>query len=327
MQLVLEQAGLDAGSALGCRLWLQNPPIDRKDNSRLPLPPRIIPPTFVEMIKNTHFARSLIPRAVRNWIRKPSRSLLYVIDRMSFFWGSLSVVPITEEWSVKCHPASRNHFEVFRNDPSQAREFAAFLSFSRVGMQLLDIGAHYGFFALAAIRVGGPTAKVLCLEPSPEAAKILRANVHANNSDSQVQVLEVAAGQRDEAVQMLTTGPFGADYLIVPDGPRADAILVRSRSIQSSLDETGFRPTHLKMDIEGCEYEVVEASIKTLSELKPILYLELHGQFLRQRGKDPAVVIENLRKAGYTSFYCDQQPMDGDSLSSLGFDCRLVCTA
>jgi hypothetical protein len=83
----------------------------------------------------------------------------------------------------------------------------------------------------------------------------------------------------------------------------------------------------MKMDIEGFEYEVVEASIQTLSELRPILYLELHGQFLRQRHKDPAVVIENLRKAGYTSFYCDQQLMDEDSMSSLGFDCRLVCTA
>ena len=160
---------------------------------------------------------ALSPRTVRNWLRKPSRSLRYVIDRMSFSWGSLSVVPLTGEWSVNCHPASKAHFEVFRDDPSQAKELAAFLSFSRVGMQLLDIGAHHGFFALAAIRAGGPTARVLCLEPSPGATKILRANVHANNSDSQVQVLEVAAGQCDEDVQMLTTGPFGADYFIVPD--------------------------------------------------------------------------------------------------------------
>jgi FkbM family methyltransferase len=279
------------------------------------------------MTTNTHFAHSFMPRTVRNWLRKPSRSLRYVIDRVSFSCGSLSVVPMPGDWSIKCHPASRAHFEVFRNDPSQAKEFAAFLSFSRIGMQLLDIGAHHGFFALAAIRVGGPTAKVLCLEPSPEAAKILRANVHANNSDGQVQILEVAAGQRDEAVRMLTTGPFGADYFVVPGGPRTDTTLVQSRSIQSSLDETGFHPTHVKMDIEGYEYEVVEASIETLSELKPILYLELHGQYLRQRDRDPAVVIENLRKAGYTSFYCDQQLMDEDSMSSLGFDCRLVCIA
>jgi FkbM family methyltransferase len=279
------------------------------------------------MTTNTHFAHRLLPRTVRNWLRKPSRSLSYVIDRVSFSWGLLSVVPMPGAWSLKCHPASRAHFEVFRDDPSQAKEFAAFLSFSRIGMQLLDIGAHHGFFALAAIRAGGPTARILCLEPSPEAAKILRANVHANNADAQVQVLEVAAGRRDEAVRMLTTGPFGADYLVVPDGPRTDTTLVRSRSIQSSLDETGFRPTHVKMDIEGFEYEVVEASIETLSALKPVLYLELHGQLLKQRGKEPAVVIQNLRKAGYTSFYCDQELMDEHSMSSLGFNCRLVCTA
>jgi hypothetical protein len=71
----------------------------------------------------------------------------------------------------------------------------------------------------------------------------------------------------------------------------------------------------------------VEASIKMLNKLKPILYLELHGQFLRQRHKDPAVVIKNLRKAGYSSFYFDQKLMDEDAMNSLGFDCRLVCTA
>ena len=81
----------------------------------------------------------------------------------------------------------------------------------------------------------------------------------------------------------------------------------------------------MKMDIESFEYEVVEASIKTLSELRPILCLELHGEYLRRRGKDPAEVIVNLRKAGYTCFLCGRNPIDENSMSAAQGDCRLVC--
>ena len=272
------------------------------------------------------FARTFVPRDLRNWLRTPAKSAHYLADRTAFAWGSVSTVHITGEWAVKCHPASRPHFDIFRSDPGQSEELAAFFAFAHPGMRLLDIGAHHGFFAFAALHAGGRTAEVICVEPSSKALEILRANLHANEATSRVRIVNAAVGASDGQLQMLTTGPAGSDYFVVPSGPRGDTVPVPVRSMQSVLNETAFQPTHVKLDIEGYEFEVVEASIDLLATLKPVLYLELHGSFMRARGNDPAAVIANLRKAGYRSFISGQTPLDDKLLTQLHFNCRLVCT-
>jgi FkbM family methyltransferase len=277
------------------------------------------------MLSSNTFARRFVPRNVRNWLRTPSKSLRYLADRIAFACGSLSVVNITEEWSLRCHPASRAHFEVFHSDPLQAKELAAFLASTSRGMQLLDIGAHHGFFSLAALQAGGPDARVLSVEASTRAAEILKINLRANGATKQVRVINAALGDVDGQLQMLTTGPAGADYLIIPTEARSDTIPVSVRSMPSLLRETGFKPTHIKLDIEGCEFEVIEAAADLLSELKPVIYLELHGSLLRARGKDPALVISKLLDAGYRYFGCDGEPGDLRFIADRHFDCRLVC--
>lgn len=271
------------------------------------------------------FARAFVPRTIRNWLRTPAKTVHYVVDRAAYACGSLSEVPVTDGWSVKCHPASRSQFEVFRTDSSQSEELAAFFAFAHPGMRLLDVGAHHGFFTLAALRAGGAETKVVCIEPSSKALAVLRANMEANGASSRVQIINAALGESDGRLRMLTTGPAGADYLVVPAKPRADTVAITVRTLQSVLDETGFKPTHVKLDIEGYELEVVQSATETLLGLKPTLYLELHGAVLKARGKDPADVIANLRRAGYRLFLSGKRPIDELMMAQQQFNCRLVC--
>jgi FkbM family methyltransferase len=257
----------------------------------------------------------------------PGKTFDYLQDRAAFAIGSLCIVKLTDEWSVRCHPAARRHFEFFRTDPLQSQELDSFFDHAHPGMRLLDIGAHYGFFALAALRAGGPTARVMCVEPSSRAVKVLRANLEANGATREVQIVQTALGDTDGTLRMLTTGPFGADYMVVPTQARTDTVSVKVRSLRSLLEDTGFQPTHIKVDIEGYEFELLQAGEDVLSALKPLLYLELHGQALQTRGKDPAAVIAVLRKAGYRSFASQGHLMDERMMGQCGFNCRLVCSA
>jgi hypothetical protein len=86
---------------------------------------------------------------------------------------------ITADWEVRCHPAAAPLFEIFRTDPGQSAELASFIHNCRPGMRLLDAGAHFGFFALAALRYGGKDARVLCVEASPGAVKVLKENLRS----------------------------------------------------------------------------------------------------------------------------------------------------
>jgi FkbM family methyltransferase len=270
-------------------------------------------------------ARKYTPRGLRNWLRNPARTAGYFADRCRYAFHLLPRIRINEQWSLRCHPAARAHFEVFRQDPAQAQELDSFVAYGTPGMQLLDIGAHYGFFALAALHYGGAEARAICVEPSARAASILRINLAANGVSGRAQVITVAVGAEDGQLPMLTTGPAGSDYLLVPTEPRADTVLVQERSLDSLLRETGFAPTHIKMDIEGYEFEVVAASVELLAALKPILFLELHGTALTARKKDPTEVLRNLRRAGYGTFISFGKTVTEAEMEPYSFNCRFVC--
>lgn len=271
-------------------------------------------------------ARIFVPRPIRNWLRTPSRSAKHVWHRIQFASGHTGKVAVRKDWAPACHPAACSHFEVFRSDPVQSEELDTFIAECPEGIQLLDVGAHYGFFALAALRYGGPETKVVCVEASPSAAKVLRSNIQLNHAQENVQLLNVALGDDDGMLAMLTTGPLAGDYFIVPTETRSDTTMVPQRSLASLLEETQFRPTHIKMDIESFEFEVIEAAINVLRTLRPVLFLELHGDALHARKKDPAQVIQNLCEAGYNEFKLSGQPISVDDMAAKGFNCRITCS-
>lgn len=272
-----------------------------------------------------NLARALVPRSVRNWWRAPVKTAHYLYDHAKFSFGHTAEVRITDQWSLRCHPASRTHFRFFSEDREQASELATFFRLAAPGMRLLDIGAHYGFFTLAALKAGGPKAQVLAVEPSKNAIEVMNNNLLANGVKNRVTILNAALSNHNGAIEMLTTGPSGNDYLLVPTESRKDTIAIPSFSLATLLVNAQFTPTHIKLDVEGSEFEVIEGSLSTLSSLAPIIFLELHGKLLRARGKDPKVVITMLRQAGYNSILMDGNLVDDDALFQCNFDCRLVC--
>jgi FkbM family methyltransferase len=269
--------------------------------------------------------RQIVPRPLRNWVRQPRRSAQYVFNRIAYHFRGAETVRIRDDWSLKCHPASRAHFTVFQTDLAQRAELDMFIRHCTVGMQFLDIGAHYGLFALAATHFGGTSAGVVCIEASRKAANILESNLAANRAESQVKVLNVAMGATDGTLQMLSTGPAGSDYFVSAPAGRSDTTTVRQLSMTTVLRETGIRPTHVKMDIEGFEDDVIAGALTTLKELHAVLFLELHGGYLRARERDPATVIDHLRQCGYQHFEENGTVLSDADFASRNYECRLVC--
>lgn len=268
--------------------------------------------------------RRFTPRALRNWVRRPERSARYVFDRVVYALGGLREVQVRPDWTVRCHPGSAKHFAIFASDKAQSAELDAFVRYCRPDMQLLDAGAHHGLFALAAIRFGGSNVRVVCVEASRKAAEILVANVAANSVERQVRVLNVAIGAADGTVQMLSTGPAGSDYFVSTSANRADTIAIQQRSMATVLQQTGLCPTHVKIDVEGFEDDVVSGSANLLKQNRPILFLELHCDWLRARRRDPMSVISDLHKCGYERLEENGRQLSDNEIT-LRSECRLVC--
>jgi FkbM family methyltransferase len=271
--------------------------------------------------------RTYVPRWARNWARRPTKSARYLWDHVRFACGSTAIVEIRDGLVVRCHPLAQPFFDVFRTDPEQFAELDTFVRRCTPGMQLLDLGAHYGTFALTALHYGGPDSRVLCVEASRSAANVLQANLTLNGANSQCQILNVAVGAADGCLPMLTTGPFSGDYLQASGEGRRDATLISCRTIASVLSLTKFRPSHMKMDIEGSEVDVIHSSRELLSGLQPVLFLELHGSMISRKGQRPEQVIEDLRACGYRRFEIDGAEVSDSQMQQRHYDCRMICLA
>jgi FkbM family methyltransferase len=232
-------------------------------------------------------------------------------------------LPLVEGFSPRCHPLTRPHLEAAVSDDELRQELAAFVEFCTPGMQFLDLGAHYGLFTLAALHFAGPGARAVCVEASPAAARVLRRNLALNDRES-ATVVNAAVSNHDGRLSMLTTGPAGADFFVPNVEPRPDAIAVSAMRVGTILASQSFTPTHVKVDIEGWEFEVIHDAKRLLQELHPFLFLELHGDLLRSRGKEPEAVVDALRDAGYR-FLQDDRELDVAAFRRSNFNLRCAC--
>ncbi len=270
--------------------------------------------------------RRLVPRAVRNQLRDPRRTAVQLYNYLTYHFGYRPHFEVRSDWAFKCHPVCLRVFRPFRNDPAQKQELDGFIARCCRSMRFFDIGAHYGFFTLAALHFGGAEARAVVAEPSGKALGVLRANLKINRIARRVTIVHAAVGEKDGKLPMLTTGPQSADYFVAPCTERSDVTYVPVKCLDTIVEESGLDPTHIKIDVEGFEEEVIRGGQSVLSRLRPILFLELHGRIIRARGRNPETVLDSLEAIGYQHFEADGRPIERNGMRSREYNCRLICT-
>jgi FkbM family methyltransferase len=168
----------------------------------------------------------------------------------------------------------------------------AFIAECGDGMQLIDVGASYGAFSLVAMAY--PRSRALLIEPYPGSIQMLRRIQRMNGlSDKRFAVLPVAVGAQDGQLPMADNG--GISFVASPASPTS----VQMRSLDSLCRELDFRPTHIKIDVEGFEFEVLQGSVAVLEQFLPVVHLEIHNTFLLDRGVEPTEIHAFMRTRGY----------------------------
>jgi FkbM family methyltransferase len=270
------------------------------------------------------FLRGFVPRPWRNAARSPGATIRWSWHDLQYRLGRTPFVEVTADWRVRCHPASRVVFEAHRDEPEFRSELAGFARAATPGMVLVDVGAHLGFFTLAALHHGGPTSRVVAVEPSASALSVLEANVRLAEADDRVTVIHAALGSHSGWLHALTTGAGGLHQLVRPDAPRADTVAVPVRRLDDLVADLGLTPTHVKIDVEGFEGDVIEGGRACLAAHHPVIFLELHGALLRQAGDDAARVLAVLAEDGYAVLEANGRPISARDAAAAPL-IRLVC--
>lgn len=179
--------------------------------------------------------------------------------------------------------------------------------FHRAGT-ILDVGAHDGLLTIPLARL--PGSRVIAFEPLPAAhARLRKALTEAFGTvPPHVTLHRAALGDRTGEVTLslpVVDGVANEQWAsMVKDYAAHAASGVSVRSVTAPLkrlDDLGLSDlTHLKLDAEGAEYEVLRGGRETLLRCRPLMTLELEE---RHREGSTWTVPAWLDALGYDCFF------------------------
>lgn len=246
--------------------------------------------------------RGIAPRQLITWLRSPSKSVEWLWDDISFRHGGSQTLELADNWYAVCHPYA---YKVFARDqladPEQSLEFRTFVSYCREDMLLFDIGAHFGVFSIAAAHFGG---RAIAVDPSPVATRMIAIHAKLNECADKVRILQATVTSSSGTAPMLSSGAFSDGYYKAAHDDRSDLTPTRAVTIDQISDTFG-SPTHIKIDVEGHEAEVIRGATVTLRQSSPVLFLELHNEMVISDGGDPHRILDELAHLGYDIFATD----------------------
>lgn len=167
------------------------------------------------------------------------------------------------------------------------------------GETWLDIGAHYGYTAIALCRLVGKRGRVFAFEPMVSTAGYL-AQTRWLNHLPQMTVIPLGLGCPDSIeVQRLPATRGMVDSTIAQsegtDSDWQEAILVGRFDWLWPLICGGREQIDgVKIDVQGMEVDVLRGMVGTLKHYRPKLVVELH------RGVDRSRLLDLVEAAGYS---------------------------
>jgi len=172
------------------------------------------------------------------------------------------------------------------------------------GMTVYYVGAFQGLLTLF---FASRAKAVFSFEPNTQNHKRLMENLTLNGIKN-VEVRKVGVGSRRETRRMvgspLMMGGASVDGRTVEELLRAGVETLAEEISIVALDEEIAQtslpaPDFIKIDIEGWEIEALRGARNSLELYKPALFLEMHGETIREKRRKVAEIVAFLLEIGY----------------------------
>jgi FkbM family methyltransferase len=159
----------------------------------------------------------------------------------------------------------------------------------RPGDVFVDVGAHVGKYSFFASRQVGDSGMVIAIEPHPKNMVNLKKGLRLNGLVNVVAVQKACSNYR--GMGLLKENELSAKHELVQEGNGVGVDVDTLDGILESLQVK--RVNMVKVDVNGCEYEVLIGGHRALMQFKPVLIVEVTL-------KNKTRVFEYLAEAEYT---------------------------
>jgi FkbM family methyltransferase len=189
---------------------------------------------------------------------------------------------------------------LLRQGHFEAAEQAFFWLLLRDGDSFLDCGAHVGLYSILAGYAAGETGRIVSMEPNPQTARLLRANL-SRQGLGRARVLEAAGWSIPGRLDFSPEQAGRAAYSHVAGSPSKHTVTVSATTLTEVAKEFQGRPCTLaKIDTEGAEIEVLRGASEAVSAGGyPLLMVEFNEHNLRALGETTENLFSLLASLGY----------------------------
>jgi FkbM family methyltransferase len=165
------------------------------------------------------------------------------------------------------------------------------------GLVIYDVGAFHGILTLFFATRG---ARVIAYEPNDGNHARLIENITLNGLTN-VQVRKFGVGAALGSGTLHFSPEMAGGGTLNPNGVATMSQLVEITTLDHDIAADSLpAPDLIKIDIEGWELAALEGMRRTLDANHPALFLEMHGDTMREKKSKASAIVAFLRSAGYT---------------------------
>jgi FkbM family methyltransferase len=188
------------------------------------------------------------------------------------------------------------------------------------GETWIDVGAHYGYTAIALCRLVGPSGRVVAFEPVRSTAASVEQTRRLNGL-RQLRIVPLGLASCGAVKTRRLPVIRGMADSTIPKNVWEEAISVASfDTVWNLLCEANPVVHGVKIDVQGMELGVIEGMRDTLASYQPKVIVEFH------EGVDRGAIICLLRGCGYNDAGEPIEPESGPQSyvndRSYAFHCR-----
>jgi FkbM family methyltransferase len=170
------------------------------------------------------------------------------------------------------------------------------------GDLVVDVGANRGSFAFYASRRVGKNGRVMCFEPNPGCAMIIKKAIEAN-SIRNIEIFNLglsdSSGILTLTIPKINSGEasFGASQFSKDETYSVDVEVTQGDSIISAVV-----PSLIKIDVEGFEPRVLRGLATTIAKSRALIITELASSCLASCGSSVGELVQLMTSQNYKGF-------------------------
>ncbi|MFK7981579.1 MAG: FkbM family methyltransferase [Saprospiraceae bacterium] len=198
-----------------------------------------------------------------------------------------------------------------KSHDSEIRLAKYFIRQIQEGQVVLDIGTHFGYYALLAHHLVGQNGRVIGIEASRSIWKI--ANKNAMNKPELV-IFNGAATSKRQAISFFEFPILYSEYnTIYPNQfekskwlkeNKPQKVTVNGSPMDDLMKQLGATPDFIKIDVEGAEYDVILGLQEIIQQNSPIIAMEYLVDKRSNQAHKKAVDL--LKTYGYQIHFIDK---------------------